>query len=45
MSYEDDELVEERSFRTSDEDEDDMMEPMEEMTDFGLDEEDPDKDS
>ena len=44
MSYDDDELVEEKSFRSSD-DEEEPLEPIEGMSDFGLDEEDPDKDS
>ena len=43
MSYEDDGLVEEQGFRVSDEDEE-TMEPLEEIEDFGFDEEDPDKD-
>jgi len=49
MSYDEDELlVEERSFMLSndeDESEDDENTEPKEMTDFGLDEEDPDNDS
>ncbi len=44
MSY-DEEEIEERGFRTSGGDEDEPLDmPEEEITDFGLDEEDPDKD-
>jgi hypothetical protein len=42
MDYEEEDR-EERGFK-EDLDDEDMLEPLEEITDFGLDEEDPDKD-
>lgn len=42
MSYDEEEL--EGGFRTSNSDEDEPLDVPAEMTDFGLDEEDPDKD-
>ena len=45
MSYDEEEISEDVGFRISDDDMgDDEMEPLEEVADFGLDEEDPDKD-
>ena len=43
MSYNEEESLEERGFRISD-DEEEPSDTPEELTDFGLDEEDPDKD-
>ena len=43
MSY-DEEEIEERGFRINDDEDESLDLPEEEITDFGLDEEDPDKD-
>lgn len=43
MSY-DEEEIEERGFRINDDEDEPLDLPEEEITDFGLDEEDPDKD-
>lgn len=44
MSYDEEGGLEERSFRINDDNEDEPLEIPEEITDFGLDEEDPEKD-
>lgn len=45
MSYDEEELTEEKGFRLDEDGEDEPLEEPEELTDFGLDEEDPDHDS
>lgn len=44
MSYDEEENGEEPIFKMSDDLDEDLLEPLEGITDFGLDEEDPDKD-
>jgi len=44
MSYDEEGGIEEQSFRINNDSEDELLDVPEEITDFGLDEEDPDKD-
>lgn len=44
MSFEEEETEEERGFKISEDSDEELLEPIEEIHDFGLDEEDPDRD-
>ena len=44
MNYEEEETEEKHDFKINESGDDELLEPLEEVNDFGLDEEDPDKD-